>query len=316
MAYRKIIGFGDSSFVVSLPKEWVVKNGLKKGDNIFIAEDEGNSIKITTISAKQNNSLGEIKVNFDGNTRRLKSDILYAYVNNFNPISIIGKDVQNHIDEISKITRNFMYLEIIDQSSLNKVVLNSSIDLNDIPIYDTLRRMDRIIISMAEDVMHYLSGKHNNINTNFYNKEENVNKLCNLVFKTLKLGFNSAHRKTLGLEINDIFYYWEIALFLEKIANQLKRIPRLPGGNMHPELLTIFDKMFSQYQDAMKANFSKDYELAISVVVRKKKFYDDVDMIAAKLNKEGIAVAHRVGIINTFSGNIAMALLRLKMDAK
>ena len=45
MTYRKIIGFGGSSFVVSLPKEWINKYGLKKGDVVNI-EEESDMLRI------------------------------------------------------------------------------------------------------------------------------------------------------------------------------------------------------------------------------------------------------------------------------
>ena len=45
MGYRKLIGFGDSSFVVSLPKDWINKHGLKKGDGLML-DVENDAIKI------------------------------------------------------------------------------------------------------------------------------------------------------------------------------------------------------------------------------------------------------------------------------
>jgi len=314
MSYRKIIGFGDSSFVVSLPKEWVVKNGLKKGDNVLLDGSEGNIIKISPIFVKQNGGSGGIKINFEDDIKKLKSEILYAYVNSFNPITIVGKDINNKINSINDVVKNFMYLEIVDHVSTDKIVLNTSINLDDISVYDILRRIDRTVISMVEDVKDYLSGKTIKISLGFNHKEENINKLCNLVFKILKLGFNPGNRTLLKISINDIFYYWELALFLEKTANQLKRIPRYPKPPISPELLTILDKVFAQYQDAMKSNFTKDHQLAISVFATKKSVYDKIDQLSSKLPRDATVIAHKMGMINTFSGNIAMAFLRLGME--
>ena len=38
MEFRKLISFGKSSYVVSLPKAWVVQQKLKKGDLIAVDE--------------------------------------------------------------------------------------------------------------------------------------------------------------------------------------------------------------------------------------------------------------------------------------
>ena len=37
--FRKLIKFGDSSFVVSVPMNWIKRNSLKKGDTIYLEEN-------------------------------------------------------------------------------------------------------------------------------------------------------------------------------------------------------------------------------------------------------------------------------------
>ena len=38
MEQRKLIRLGNSSFAIALPKDWVDKSGLKKGDNVFLEQ--------------------------------------------------------------------------------------------------------------------------------------------------------------------------------------------------------------------------------------------------------------------------------------
>jgi len=40
MEYRKLIKFGNSSFVISLPKSWIVRHHLKKGAIIYVDENK------------------------------------------------------------------------------------------------------------------------------------------------------------------------------------------------------------------------------------------------------------------------------------
>ena len=44
MEYRKLISFGKNSYVVSLPKNWVRQNKLKKGDLVYIEENVSNLV--------------------------------------------------------------------------------------------------------------------------------------------------------------------------------------------------------------------------------------------------------------------------------
>ena len=36
MEQRKLIKLGNSSFAIALPKDWIEKSGLKKGESIFV----------------------------------------------------------------------------------------------------------------------------------------------------------------------------------------------------------------------------------------------------------------------------------------
>ena len=44
MEFRKLMAFGNSSFVVSVPKAWVEKNRLKKGDVLVVDERDRKSV--------------------------------------------------------------------------------------------------------------------------------------------------------------------------------------------------------------------------------------------------------------------------------
>jgi bifunctional DNA-binding transcriptional regulator/antitoxin component of YhaV-PrlF toxin-antitoxin module len=44
---RRLIKFGDSSHVVSIPKDWIEKNNLQKGDLIFLDENEFGQLLIS-----------------------------------------------------------------------------------------------------------------------------------------------------------------------------------------------------------------------------------------------------------------------------
>ena len=47
MEYRKVIGFGKGSYVISLPKGWALKNKLKKGSTLSV-ETGANSMVVST----------------------------------------------------------------------------------------------------------------------------------------------------------------------------------------------------------------------------------------------------------------------------
>ncbi len=311
MTYRKLIGFGDSSFVVSLPKEWVLANNLKKGDSVSI-EQEDSIIKVKPITLKPTIDIREININFDGDIKRLKAELIYAYINNYNIINILGNNLFNHLKGINEAIDNLVALEVIQKTS-QKITIKDFLNVNDISIHDTLRRMDRIVISMSEDIKEYLIGKNNKVLELLEHKEKDVNRLSNLIFKVLKRGFFHNDRAILKLDLDDIFYYWELTIFIEKVGDQLKRIPRYikPSSN---DLVLVFNEVMQQYCDAMKSNFTKDYDLALNILTKKSQVYNNVDKLLNKLPLDSIPGLEKIKNINNFAGNLVKVYLKLRLQ--
>ena len=222
MTYRKIIGFGGSSFVVSLPKEWINKYGLKKGDVVNI-EEESDMLRILPKDFKTKKNESFITIKFQ-NINTLKSQLIYSYLGNYNTINIVGDSLINNLSQIRETVQGLVALEIIQQTS-DKIILKDFLNIYDINVYDIIRRIDRIILSMAEESLIMLKVEGDYLES-IEQKEIDINRLSNLVFKVLKRCFNPVDKKILGLTLDEVFYYWELVLFMEKFADQVKRLPR------------------------------------------------------------------------------------------
>ncbi len=313
MSYRKIIGFGDSSYVVSLPKDWVVKNGLKKGDSIVVIEEEG-SVRISPTIINQSNNRKNITLEFDGDLRKLKSQLIHYYIDSYHTINIVGKDLLPHMKEIGKIVDRLIALEIV-QSGSKKVVLQDFLNIHDFSVYDTIRRMDRIVLSMTDDVKNYLLGKHLDVTNDLQSKELDITRLNNLIFKILKRSFNTGDKNILKLDYNDIFYYWEMNLFIEKIGDQLKLIPKSINPPIDENYFKLFEKAMDTYAGAMTANFAGDINAAVNVLTIKKELFEKIEDSLLNLPM-GIGyrrASERIKNIVDVAGNLAKVFLRLKL---
>ena len=82
MEYRKLISFGKSSYVVSLPKGWVVQNKLKKGDLIYL-EESGPNLILTSHVDSNNIKEKESIIDVDGkDVRLIDREVSSAYIQN------------------------------------------------------------------------------------------------------------------------------------------------------------------------------------------------------------------------------------------
>ena len=116
----------------------------------------------------------------------------------------------------------------------------------------------------------------------------------------------------LKLTLDDIFYYWEITLFLEKFADQIKRIPRY-YTDLKPnlELVKLYSRIINYYEMAMKAHYTKNVDLTIEVMIGKRDVFKQCDAFTASLPKDYSYVLEKIRNMNTNTSNLSKVLLKL-----
>ena len=85
---RKIQFTGGSTYIISLPKNWIEQNQIKKGSFIRLHEEEGGSLTIVPPSTKLKKKLDEatIMVRPDDDTEMINRKIVSAYLSGYNSI--------------------------------------------------------------------------------------------------------------------------------------------------------------------------------------------------------------------------------------
>ena len=80
MEQRKLIRLGNSSFAIALPKDWVDKSGLKKGDNIFVERNNNGEMLISSQFKKINEGKKAV-INVDGKDEsKIKREFTSDYI--------------------------------------------------------------------------------------------------------------------------------------------------------------------------------------------------------------------------------------------
>ena len=83
MEFRKLIGFGKNSFVISLPKKWIQRNNLKKGDTIFVNKTGTNLTISSKESGLKSDQVRAIIINTkDKNLNLIQTEIISSYIVN------------------------------------------------------------------------------------------------------------------------------------------------------------------------------------------------------------------------------------------
>src|SRR3989338_5035573 len=103
---RKLISFGKGSYIVSMPKGWVEKNNLKKGDLISVSDD---GFELVLSAGQQEKKLDNKEMDIDAKGKDiefLKAEIVSSYLNGYDTINIVFENNNKEVPKIKDIIRN------------------------------------------------------------------------------------------------------------------------------------------------------------------------------------------------------------------
>ncbi|MBI2110314.1 phosphate uptake regulator PhoU [Candidatus Woesearchaeota archaeon] len=311
MESRKLIKFGNSSHVVSLPTSWLKKNNLNKGNTVFLKEN-GNDLIVSYALKEELREQTAITINSDNkDTEGLAREIVSAYLNRFNTINIVGREIPKRTKEISDIIHNLVALEIVEQTS-NKIIAKDFLKLEEVSISEIVRKVDITTRSMLEDAK--ASIDKNNHKT-LFEKDKNINKLCFLLFKVMRNAVKEPQLvKTFKLNFIDIFDYWILVTNLEHIADEAKRASRAVAKiklneQEKEELKKIFLEIETAYIEIMKAFYQKDKEIAYKVSSKKVPILRACDAFLEKHQEANLTyIIERVKGMNNSIKNISRSI--------
>ena len=280
MEYRKLISFGKSSYVVSLPKSWVIQNKLKKGDLIYF-EDSSNDLLLQARPNTEGEKEKEITINIDKkDLRRIQREIIAAYIQNYKTIILEGEEIKTKAQNIQRLIENLVALEVLEQDS-KKMVAKDFLNLNDISLDQILRKMDVITRSMLKDCKEMFNEDNSD---SIHHRDNDVNKFRFLIFRIVWFGMEnpSLILKKLKLKQRDLLNYWWLAFSVEAIADYIKRISKYMrdiklGPDQRQEFLRIFQTIDFMYHEIMKAYYTKNQEIAHKILNERFKVLQWLD---------------------------------------
>ena len=301
--YRKLINLGKDSFVITLPKKYVKKNNLKKGDTIYI-DDRGSDF---IVSAKNKEDEKKVirRIIVDANNKNLdflKTEIVSSYLTNYDIIEITGKLLERESQNIRNILRDLAGFEIIEQTS-SKIVAKDFLDIKEVSIRAMIRRMDMIIRGMMEDAWFCIENDCNKVSCyeNIYQRDKDVNRLVFLTYRVLRNALrNQKVAEIINMSYVDILTNWSIVMRLEKIGDQSKRLARHfvlinpKKDKKIGELKKMYFELKQKYLDVMKSYYTNDKELALRIEVENKNRIQSYNEFLEKNGEKYIKIVEQL----------------------
>jgi len=326
METRKVQISGGSTFIVSLPKKWAVKNGIGSGSSVNILEDRtGNLILSTRPVSFREVQTGEIKLTGKESTEAIMRRLVGAYVSGVNQIEVKGKTAIPA--ELSRTVREFtrlvMGVEIVEEKK-DLIRLHDLIDPADFSVRSGLKRMAYITEQMISDSLKGLMEPNPPLMDDVIMRDIEVDRISWLIHKEYNMMSRSpkmADKAKLSPE--DALNYLIASRVIERVADHANSMAvRLRDAEVTAAkefLRSIYEEgVFSQkvFTESVSSLLSQDLSLADSVIDRaraQKKRLDPLLREAFKLPPdEAVLLAfilNSIDRISSYGGDIGKTAL-------
>jgi phosphate uptake regulator len=318
METRKIISFGNSSYVVSLPKEWITDNKIKKGDSINMENRDGAIVINTQQNSERKIEPKSIVIEIeDKGMDMIKAEIISAYLNNYDIIEVKGKLKSEFAANVKSILRNLTGIEIIQQDS-EKIIAKDLLNLNEISIETLIRRMDNITRSMIADS---ITSIRHNMYEEIYERDMEVNRLLYLAYRVIRAAIiDPTIAKNLKKKNIELLFEQILMEKVEKVADKAKRVARsLKQAELTASEKDDLERMYSEikecYLDVMKSYYNKDLDIAFSVEICGKEKIDRMnDFVKDSQSASTHMIVEQMKSMITSIKNIARAVIGMEKN--
>ncbi|MGQ9680005.1 MAG: PhoU domain-containing protein [Candidatus Bathyarchaeia archaeon] len=278
---RKIQLTGGSTYIVSLPKNWVEKTGLKRGSVVSISEADDLSLTIHPKRSKKDEKLkrAAITVSDDMSPESLVRRVISTYLIGYNIIQL--KNPEKRIDPTQRYTvKEFARNKLVGTEILsdlpNELVMQVLLSHSELSINDALRRMAIIASSMHRDAIYTLRGENPQLAREVISMDDEVDRFSLYIIRLLKAAVSDG-RVLKEVRLNsprECLGYRLITKSVERMAdhavniahNSLALTPSNLGNEVLKELKSLSDRALKVFEDSIEQLFERNYAAADKVM--------------------------------------------------
>ena len=146
---RRIQFTGKSSYIVSLPKQWVNELGLKQGDQITISREGRSSLKIIPVKEQTKSSQGEeaiLEISRDEDNAAIVRRLVSLYFLGYKTIQIKPKSDRlqpGQRNAIKSAVKGMLMGGEIISDSIDGITIQVLVNLLELTVDGAFKRIDR-----------------------------------------------------------------------------------------------------------------------------------------------------------------------------
>ena len=231
MVVRKVQLTGKMTFIVSLPKKWVRKVNINRGDPITITELNDGSLKIIppTLGVEMRLPQGSIIKTFEGMENcTLSRKVIANYLTGYDFIKIEAGEKgfikTEHRNVVRETAHELIGMDIIEQTA-KEITIQCLLDYSKLPITQVMEKMRNIAVSMQEDAVASLLTGNIELAKDVIGRDREVDRLYLLAVKQLKdMVRREEIAKIMGISPRACLGYRVVIKCIERIADHAQKI--------------------------------------------------------------------------------------------
>ena len=220
---------GGSSYIVTLPKEWIKKLKIQKNDPVgLISQSDGTLLLTPKIDREHTQKLKEFDTDNITNQDFLLRRLIGAYISGYNSIVLkSSKRMSPHAKmTVRKFTQNTIGQEIVEETD-TKVVIKDILNPAEMPFERTIKRMHIIVKGMHEDIMTAIQRNDRKLAEDVLTRDNEVDRLHWIVARQHNIILqNISFAEKMGITIELAATSFLISRIIERIGDHVIRIAK------------------------------------------------------------------------------------------
>jgi len=261
MEYRKIQLTGESTYILSLPKRWVKKNKLDKGDVLSVME-RGDTLLLKPREEKEIDA--EISLE-KKSPELIARSLITKYLQGFDTVVIRSKryippEIRKGLKGISSLLIGMEQFGETSNELVFRMLMREKGD-----VADTVLRMHRMSLSSLEELLRNITAENYNehILKDIIQRDDEIDKFYFLIFRQLS--------STGGYECS---MWIQIAKSIERISDHIENIANLviQGERVRKEDIDVYKELIDMYSSLKFALMNKSSKRADEIIDKVKNF--------------------------------------------
>ncbi|MFW9786703.1 MAG: PhoU domain-containing protein [Candidatus Thorarchaeota archaeon] len=280
-------GKNGSSFLIILPKDWVIRQKLSKGDPVVVAEREDGCLIVDPRLPKA----GEHKTTTAKMEQNLRWEITSRYLLGFDEIRIVSEEpiTNTQRDDLKRIIKRFVALEVTEEDD-HQIVVRCLVDPATLPVNTAMRRMHLITSRMISDSLSAYFEGNKEVAEDVVQRDEEVDRLFFLIVRELRSAIQYPRMsEMMSITPVEALDFRLAAQYIERIADLAVDIARRVADPIDASLKKRFSPIVEKVSKMFTDSFNNLFKFNPKKVQAVIEAEDDLIADTGKLRQHIVA---------------------------